>query len=102
MHGRGVILPHHMVAEVDGNKSNELRDIQYLHVAETGKGSANAGKKRTNGNEDVPEESGSSPIVREISDRRVNSIAKKKHKGVEVEERRKSPNLLPCQHSACE
>src|SRR6266436_5692971 len=102
MQGCGVILPHHIVAEVDESKSNEFRDIQYLHVAETGSGSANAWKKRTDGNEDVPEETGSSLIVREILDSRVDSAAKKKNKGVSVEEGRKTPDPLPCQHSARE
>ena len=97
-----MILPHHIVAEVDESKSNEFRDIQYLHVAETGKASANAGKQRTNGNEDVPEEAGSSPILREILDGRVDSAAKKKTEGVEVEEGRKSPDPLPCEHPARE
>src|ERR1700694_5654455 len=102
MQGCGVILPHHMVAEVDESKSNQFRDVQYLHVAETGKASANAGKKCTDGNEDVAEETGSSPILRKILDGRVNSPAKKKNEGVEVEERRKTPDPLPCEHSARE
>src|SRR5713226_4516340 len=100
MQGCGAILPHHIVAEVDESKSNQFRDIQYLHVAETGEGSANAGKKRTNGNKDVAEETGSSPILREILDGRVDSTAKKKNEGVEVEEGRKSSDPLPCEHSA--
>ena len=88
-----------MVAQVYESKSNEFRDIQYLHVAETGKASANAGKKCTNGNEDVAEETGSSPIRCDILDGRVNSTAKKKNEGVEVEQGRKTPDPLPCKHS---
>src|SRR5216683_1065164 len=99
MQGRGVILPHHMVAEVDESKSNEFRDVQYLDVAETGKASADAGKKCTDGNVNVAEETRSSLILCEVLDGRVNSTAKKKNEGVEVEQGRKCPDPLPCKHS---
>src|SRR6267378_169339 len=99
MQGCGVILPHHIVTEIDESKSNQFRDIQHFHVAEAGKASANAGKQRTNGNEDVAEEAGSSPVLREILDGRVDSAAKKKNEGVEVEQGRKSPDPLPCKPS---
>src|ERR1700674_91182 len=99
MQGCGVILSHHLVAEVDESKSNQFRNIQYFHVAETGEASADAGKKRTNRNEDIAEETGSSPLLPEILDGRVNSAAKKKNDGVEVEQGRKSPDPLPCKHS---
>src|ERR1700730_1454222 len=102
MQGCGVILPHHIVAEVDESKSNEFRDIQSPPIAKTGKAPANAGKKCTDGNEDVAEEAGSSPILREILDGRVDSAAKKKNEGVEVEKGRKSPDPLPCKHSSRE
>src|SRR5215831_17771346 len=88
-----------MVAEVDESKSNEFRDIQYFHITETGKASANAGEQRTNGNEDVAEETGSSLVHREILDGRVNSTAKKKNEGIEVEQGRKCSDPLPCKHS---
>ena len=97
-----MILPHHIVAEVDESKSNEFRDIQYLDIAETGKGSADAGKKRPNGNEDVAEETVSPLILCEIPDGRVNSAAKKKNEGVEIEQGRKSPDPLPRKHSSRE
>src|SRR5215475_15577949 len=97
--GRGLILPHHIITKVDESQSNEFGDIQDLHIAETGKASADAGKKRPNGNENVAEETGSSALLREILDSRVNSAAKKKNEGVEVEQGRKSPHPLPSKHS---
>src|SRR5262249_46095192 len=99
MQGRGLILPHHIVAEVDESKSDELRDIQDLHVAETGKASANAGKKRANGDKDVAKEAGSSSLLAEILDGRVNSAAKQENEGVCVEQGRKSSDPLPGKHS---
>src|SRR5215470_5001900 len=99
VHGRGVIFPHHVVAEVNERKSNEFRDIQYFNVAEAGEASADARKQRTDGNENVAEEAGPSPILREILDGRVNGTAKKENEGVEVEQGRKSPDPLPCKHS---
>src|SRR5260370_42319523 len=98
MHGCGVILPHHAVAQINENKSNEFGDIQDLHVAETGSGPTDAGKQRPNGNEDVAEEAGSSAVVPEIFDGRVDGAAKEKNKGVAVEEGRKAPDPLPRQH----
>src|SRR5262245_2688403 len=53
--------------------SAELRDIQDLHVAKPGKGSANARQKRTNGNEAVAEETCPSLLNREILDGRVDT-----------------------------
>ena len=44
MHGCGVILPHHAVAHINENESNEFGDIQNLDVTETGSGPANTGK----------------------------------------------------------
>src|SRR5258708_37669669 len=102
MKGCGLILPHRIVTKVDESQSNEFRNIQYLHVAEAGKASADAGKKRADGNEDVAEETGSSPLLREILDRRVNSAAKKKNEGVEVQQGRESPHPLPGEHSSRE
>src|SRR5205085_2618548 len=99
MQGCGAVLPHHMVAEIDESKTDQFRDVQHFHVAETGEGSANAGKQRTNGNEDIAEETRSSPILREILDRRVDRTAEKKNEGVEVEQGRKPPHPLPCKHS---
>src|SRR5262252_858385 len=98
MQGRGVILAHHVVTEVDEGKPNQFGDVQDLHVAEAGKASANAGKKRADGNEDVAEEAGSSPLLRKILDGRVNGAAKQKDEGVEVEQGRKSPDPLPGKH----
>ncbi len=71
-------------------------------MAETGSGPANAGKQRPNGNEDVAEETGSSAVVPEIFDGRVDSTAKEKNEGVGVEEGRKAPDPLPRQHSSRE
>src|SRR5262245_45790287 len=101
MQGYGAILPHHVIAEVDENQPNELGDVQDLHITETREGSADAGKEGANGNEDIAEETGA-PILCEILNRRVNGAAKKKHEGVKVEERRKSPDPLPCEHSSGE
>ena len=102
MQGCGVILPHHIVAEVDRRKSDEFRDVQYLHIAETGKASADARKQRANGNENVAEETGSSLVRCEILDGRVDGAAKQKNEGVEVEQGRKCPDPLPCKHSSRE
>src|SRR5215475_3469752 len=100
MQGRGVILPHHVVTKVDEQKPDEFRDIQDFHVAEPGRYSANARKKRTNGNEDVAEETCSSLLNPEILDGRIDSAAKKENEGVEVEQGRKKPDPLPLKHSA--
>src|SRR5882757_8823667 len=102
MQGGGVILPHHMVAEVDETQTDQFRDIQHFHVTETGEGPANAGKQCPNGDEDVAEETGPSFVLCEILDGRVNGAAKEKDEGVEVEERRKRPDPLPLEHSAGE
>src|SRR5262249_39970312 len=83
---------------VDESQPNKLGNVQDLHIAEAREGSANAGKKRTNGNEDIAKET-RSPILREILHGRVDSAATKKHEGIEVEERRKSPDPLPSKHS---
>src|SRR5438105_2255099 len=95
MQGCRTILPHHVVAEVDESKSNQFRDIQYFHITEPGEASANTGKNCTNGNEDVAEETGSSLILCEILNGRVDGTAKKKKEGVEVEQGRKTPHPLP-------
>src|SRR5260370_24088145 len=54
MQGCGFILPHRIVTKVDESQSNDIRDIQYLHVAEAGKASTDARKKRPNDNDKVP------------------------------------------------
>src|SRR5205823_13713876 len=97
-----LILPHHMVAVVDENESDQLRDIQHFHIAETGRGPADAGKKRADGDEDVAEEAGSSPILGEILDSRIDSSAKKKNQGVEVEGDGKIPDPWPAEHASSE
>src|ERR1700758_2813952 len=86
MHGCRGILAHHMVAKVDTRKPDELRDVQGLHMAESGKSSADGGKQRANGNENVAPESVSCLIGSEIFDGRVNSTATKKGQGVGVEQ----------------
>src|SRR5262249_46918395 len=100
MKGCRLILPHHIVAKVDEGEPDEFRDVQDLDVAETRKASADAGKKRANGNENVAEEAGSSPVLREILNGRVDSTAEKKNEGVEVEQWGKSPDPLPSKHTA--
>src|SRR5262249_32338380 len=92
MQGCRLILPHHIVAEVDEGEPDEFRDVQDLDVAETRKASADAGKKRANGNENVAEEACSSPVLREILNGRVDSTDEKKKEGVEVEQWGKPPD----------
>jgi hypothetical protein len=57
--------------------------------------------KRTDDNEDVPEEPASSSLVHEISDGRVDRPAIKKNKCVGIEERRKKSDPRPCQNATC-
>src|SRR5215813_3391970 len=102
MHGCGGIFPHHVIAEVDENKPDEFGDVQNLDMAETGRGSADAGKQRSDGNQDIAEETRASLLVREILDGRVDRSAKQENEGVGVEEGRKSPDPLPAQHSSGE
>src|SRR5258708_12283055 len=98
MQGCGLIPPHHIITKVDESQSDEFRDIQYLHVAETGKAAADAGKKRPNGNEDVAEETGSSPLLGEILDRLINTAAKNKNEGPKPEQAQKPPPPPPANH----
>src|SRR5262249_28325271 len=102
MHGCGGIFPHHVVAQVDENQSDEFGDVENLDMAETGRGSTDAGKQRPNGDEDIAEETRASLLVREILDGRVDRAAKQENEGVGVEEGRKSPDPLPAQHSSGE
>src|ERR1700722_3504171 len=99
MQGSGMILPHHVVAEVDERKSNEFRNIENLDIAEAGEASADAGEKRPDRNQNVAEEAGPALVLGEILDGRVNGAAEQKHEGIEVEERRKGPDPLPCEHA---
>src|SRR5262249_8312956 len=64
--------------------------------------SSNAGKERPDGNQDVAEETGSSPLLREVLDGRVNGAAKKKNEGVGVKRGRKPSDPLPRKHSTRE
>src|SRR5205823_12846616 len=74
-------------------------DVQLSAAAATWPGPVDARKKRTNGNENVAEGTSPSPLLGEILDGRVDSTAKKKNEGVEIEERRKCPDPLPCKYS---
>src|SRR5215468_1798712 len=102
MHRRGGIFPHHVVAEIDENESDEFGDVEDLDMAETGRGSADAGEQRPDGDKDIAKETRASLLVREILDGRVDRAAKQENEGVGVDERRKSPDPLPAEHSSSE
>src|SRR5437016_4216149 len=91
-----------MVAEVYEGKSDELGDVQYLDVTETGETSADARKERTDGNEDITEEAPFALLNGEILDCRIDGPAKEKNECIEIEEWRKRPHPLPGEHSAAE
>src|SRR5262249_21595741 len=102
MHGCGGIFPHHVVAEIDKNQSDEFGDVENLDMAETGRGSTDAGKQRSDRDEDIAEETAASPLAREILDGGIDRAAEQENEGVGVEEGRKSPDPLPAQHSSGE